>query len=134
MTLIQGVMNTFVMFVARVVGHVVDKAILKNNSSRPGVGYSLTVLVLDLVFGLFAALIVAWFSRHREFRADAGAAKLMGDAAPMVSALQALGGLNGASSLPKNMQAFGISGKMRSLFATHPPLEERIEALRASRQ
>lgn len=129
LTLIQGVVNTFVMFLARIVGYAVDKVILKNNSDRPGIGYSLTVFVLDLVFGLFASIIVAWFSRRREFRADAGAAQLMGDSRPMISALQALASMNGASSLPKNMQAFGISGGMRSLFSTHPPLQERIAAL-----
>lgn len=135
LTLIQGVVNTFVMFAARVVGYAVDKVILKNTSDRPGIGYSLTVVALDIVFGVLASLIVAAFSRRREFRADAGAAELMGDARPMASALRALGG-GGDAALPKNMQAFGISGRRGgalALFATHPPLEDRIRALEEGR-
>lgn len=135
LTLIQGVMNTFVMFIARIVGYAIDKVLLKNESDRPGIAYSITVLVMDIVFGVLASMIVAAFSRHREFRADAGAAKLMGNTKPMISALQALQGLHGEASLPKNMQAFGISGggSFMSLFASHPPLEKRIEALNQAR-
>lgn len=129
LTLVQGVMNTFVMFLARIVGYAVDKALSRGEDRGPGIGYSITVFALDMVFGLLAAIIVAWFSRKREFRADAGAAKLMGDNRPMIAALQTLGRMHGENALPKNMQAFGINGGFRSLFSTHPPLEERIEAL-----
>ncbi len=129
LTLIQGVVNTFVMFLARVVGYAIDRVVLKNDSASPGIGYSITVLALDIVFGLLASVIVAWFSRHREFRADAGAAKLMGSPDAMISALRVLGGM-GQSQLPSNMRAFGISGGgMMKLFSTHPPIEKRIEAL-----
>lgn len=132
LTLIQGVVNTFVMFLARIVGYAIDKGLLRNESDRPGIGYSITVLVLDIVFGVLASIIVAAFSRRREFRADAGAAQLMGDSRPMISALQALHSNQEDASLPKNMQAFGIAGGgggLMSLFASHPPIEERIKAL-----
>lgn len=131
MTLVQGVMNTFVMFLARVVGYFVDRVLLKNEKEGAGIGYIVSVIVLDLVFGLVAAIIVAAFSRHREYRADAGAAALMGQPNSMISALAALGGRQDGT-LPKNLAAFGINGKgMLSLFASHPPIEARIEALRS---
>lgn len=134
LTLIQGVVNTFVMFIARVVGYAVDRVILKNNDDAPGIGYTVSVIVLDLLFGLLATMIVAAFSRHREFRADAKAAALMGNTQPMINALQTLALMQDGShsALPRNMQAFGITsgGGLMALFATHPPLEARIAALR----
>jgi heat shock protein HtpX len=131
MTLIQGVMNTFVVFISRVVGYFVDSALRRNDSehSGPGIGYFVTTIVMDIVLGFVAAIIVAWFSRQREFRADAGAASLMGRKQPMINALQRLGGMQ-PGALPKTMAAMGIAGGLGSLFATHPPLEERIERLR----
>ena len=129
MTLIQGVMNTFVVFASRVIGSLVDGALRKgSDSSGPGIGYMITTLVLDIVFGFLASIVVAWFSRHREFRADAGAAKLMGRSQPMIHALQRLGGMT-PGELPKSMAAMGIGGSMGALFSTHPPMEERIAAL-----
>ena len=129
MTLIQGVMNTFVVFISRVVGYFVDKVILKNsNEDGPGIGYYVTTIVMDIVLGVLAAIIVAWFSRQREFRADAGAAQLMGRKQPMVNALARLGGMHPAE-LPKSMAAMGIAGGIGQLFSTHPPIEERIAAL-----
>ena len=134
LTLIQGVVNTFVVFLARVVGFFVDKVLLRGNADRgPGIGYMVTVFVCEIVFGLVASIIVAWFSRQREFRADAGSAKLLGSAAPMKNALLRLGGLV-PGALPSNMTAAGISagpGGWGALFATHPPMEERIAALQA---
>ena len=131
MTLIQGVMNTFVVFISRVVGYFVDSALRRNDSehSGPGIGYFVTTIVMDIVLGFVAAIIVAWFSRQREFRADAGAASLMGRKQPMINALQRLGGMQ-PGALPKTMAAMGIAGGLGSLFATHPPLEDRIERLR----
>ena len=131
MTLIQGVMNTFVVFISRVVGSLVDAALRRNDSesSGPGMGYFITTIVMDIVLGFVAAIIVAWFSRQREFRADAGAAHLMGRKQPMINALARLGGMH-AGELPKTMTAFGIAGGLGSLFATHPPIEERIARLR----
>jgi heat shock protein HtpX len=128
MTLIQGVMNTFVVFISRLVGYFVDKVILKNNNDGPGIGYLITTVVMDLLLGVLAAIIVAWFSRQREFRADAGAAKLMGRSQPMINALQRLGGMT-PGELPKSMAAMGIGGGMGKMFSTHPPMEERIAAL-----
>jgi heat shock protein HtpX len=104
MTLIQGVMNTFVVFLSRVIGYVVDKVVLRNDRSGPGIGYYVTTIVLDLVLGVLAAIIVAWFSRQREFRADRGAADLMGNARPMQHALARLGGLP-PGQLPQSVQA-----------------------------
>lgn len=134
LTLIQGVVNTFVVFLARVVGFFVDKVLLRNGSDRgPGIGYMVTVFVCEILFGLVASIIVAWFSRQREFRADAGSAKLLGSAGPMQRALSRLGGL-APGALPRNMTAAGISagpGGWGALFSTHPPMEERIAALRA---
>ena len=94
MTLIQGVMNTFVVFLSRVIGYVVDRLILRNNGERPGAGYMITTVVMDLLLGVLAAMIVAWFSRQREFRADAGSAQLLGRKQPMINALARLGGLD----------------------------------------
>ena len=132
MTLIQGVMNTFVVFLSRVIGYVVDRIILRNNSERPGVGYMITTVVMDLLLGVLAAMIVAWFSRQREFRADAGSAQLLGRKQPMINALARLGGLD-PGEMPKAMQAMGISARpsgLMALFSTHPPMEERIARLR----
>ncbi|SFM02852.1 protease HtpX [Rugamonas rubra] len=133
MTLIQGVVNTFVVFLARVVGFFVDKVLLKNNDERrgPGIGYTVTVFVCELLFGLVASLIVAWFSRQREFRADAGSAKLLGSSVPMQHALARLGGM-APGELPQSIAAAGITntGGWSELFSTHPPLEQRIAALR----
>lgn len=130
MTLIQGVVNTFVIFLARIVGFFIDRAVFKNDREGTGPGYFITVIVLELVFGLFASMIVAWFSRQREFRADAGSSHLMGTPSSMIKALQRLQQMQDGE-LPKNIQALGISNrsKVASLFATHPPLEVRIQAL-----
>ncbi len=131
MTLIQGVMNTFVVFLSRVIGYAVDSFLRRDsNSSGPGIGYLVTTIVMDIVLGFLAAIIVAWFSRQREFRADAGAADLMGRKQPMINALARLGGLT-PGELPKTMQAMGITGGLGKLFSTHPPIEERIAALQA---
>ena len=130
MTLIQGVMNTFVVFLSRVIGYAVDSFLRKGDerSSGPGIGYYVSTIVLDIVLGFAAAIVVAWFSRHREFRADAGAAQLMGRKEPMMNALARLGGMQ-PGQLPKAVEAMGITGSMGKLFATHPPIEERIAAL-----
>ncbi|MBP8148622.1 MAG: protease HtpX [Limnohabitans sp.] len=130
MALIQGVMNTFVVFISRVVGYAVDSFLRKNDeeSSGPGMGYYITTIVMDILLGFVAAIIVAWFSRQREFRADAGAAQLMGRKQPMINALARLGGVHTAE-LPKSMAAMGIAGGIGQLFSTHPPIEERIAAL-----
>ena len=135
MTLIQGVMNTFVVFLSRVIGYAVDSFLRKNdeNSSGPGIGYMVTTIVLDIVLGFLAAIIVAWFSRQREFRADAGAAQLMGRRQPMINALARLGGVH-AGELPKSMAAMGIAGGIGQLFSTHPPIEQRIAALQNAQQ
>jgi heat shock protein HtpX len=130
LTLIQGVVNTFVIFLSRIIGYVVDRMILKNERGQ-GIGFFLTVMASQLVLGLFASMIVAWFSRHREFRADAASAGLLGSPQPMVKALSRLGGLQ-PGALPQAFQASGISGSpggFGALFATHPPIEERIAAL-----
>jgi heat shock protein HtpX len=133
MTLIQGVLNTFVIFLSRVVGRAIDAAISGNREGGTGIAYFVIVMVLDMVFGLLASIIVMWFSRQREFRADAGGARLAGKP-KMIAALQKLGQTYGASSLPTAVKAIGISGRVahgqRKLFTTHPPLEERIERLR----
>ena len=136
MALIQGVLNTFVIVLSRVVGRVIDGFISGNReSSGGGIGYFITVFVLDIVFGLFASMIAMAFSRHREFRADAGGADLAGRE-KMVAALRRLSQTYGHSSLPSQIQAFGISGAvghgMRRLMMSHPPLEERIAALQRS--
>lgn len=132
LTLIQGVVNTFVVFLSRVIGYAVDSFLRKNDeeNSGPGIGYMVTSMICEILFGLLASIVVAWFSRQREYRADAGAAKLMGSPLPMQNALRRLGGLH-TEALPQNMAASGIAGGggVMALFATHPPLEERIAAL-----
>ena len=133
LTLIQGVVNTFVVFLSRVVGYLVDSFLRKGDqqSSGPGIGYMVTSMVCEVVFGILASIVVAWFSRQREFRADAGAARLMGSPVPMQNALRRLGGLH-TESLPQSMAASGIAGGSKgwmALFSTHPPIEERISAL-----
>ena len=131
MTLIQGVMNTFVVFISRVVGYFVDRVILKNERGL-GIGYFITTIVMDILLGVLAAMIVAWFSRQREFRADAGAAQFMGRKQPMINALARLGGLD-PGEMPKTLQAMGISSRpsgMMALFSSHPPMEQRIERLK----
>ncbi|MDO9421480.1 MAG: protease HtpX [Herminiimonas sp.] len=135
MTLVQGVVNTFVVFLSRVVGYFVDRAISRNNNSEgQGIGYFVTVMVCQVVFGIAASVIVAWFSRHREFRADAGAAKLLGSPQPMMNALARLGGIT-PSSLPEGLASLGINDKpgFMALFSSHPPIEQRIAALREIR-
>ena len=133
MALLQGVLNTFVIILARLVGRVVDGFLNPDREEGGGIGYYATVFVLDLVFGLLASIIAMWFSRWREFRADAGGAKLAGSR-KMIAALERLSMTYGTSTLPKQVQAFGISGGvghgLRRLFMSHPPLEERIAALR----
>jgi heat shock protein HtpX len=130
MTLIQGVTNTFVVFLSRVVGFVVDRALSRNDENSGGIGYTIAVIVCQIVFGLLASMIVAWFSRQREFRADAGSAQLLGNRQPMINALHRLGAMHEAA-LPQSVAALGInhSGGFFELFSTHPPLEERIAAL-----
>ena len=134
MTLIQGVVNTFVVFLSRVVGYAVDRAISRDNNG-PGVGYMVTVFVCQIVFGIAASLIVAWFSRYREFRADAGAAQLLGSPQPMIKALARLGGAEPSSSLSQSIASLGINDKpgFLALFSSHPPIEDRISALRSMR-
>jgi heat shock protein HtpX len=134
MTLIQGVLNTFVVFLARVIAFFVDKIIFRTQRGT-GPGYFITVLVCQIVFGVLASIIVAWFSRRREFRADAGSAQYLGTPQPMMHALARLGGLP-AGPLPKSLNGFGITDKsgFGALFATHPPIEERIRALQAPGQ
>ena len=134
MTLIQGVMNTFVVFLSRVIGYLVDKVILKNDREGPGIGYYVTTIVLDIVLGVLAAVIVAWFSRQREYRADAGAAQLIGRKQPMINALARLGGMD-PGQLPQSVQTMGINGRpsgLMALFSSHPPIEDRIRALQQS--
>lgn len=133
MTLIQGVMNTFVVFLSRVIGYAVDSFLRRgnDNNSGPGIGYWVTTIVLDIVLGFAAAIVVAWFSRQREFRADAGAAALMGRKQPMINALARLGGME-PGELPKSVAAMGITGGIGKLFSTHPPIEERIAALQSN--
>ena len=131
MALIQGVMNTFVVFLSRVIGYFVDKVILKNDRDGVGIGYYVTTIVLDIVLGMLAAVIVAWFSRQREYRADAGAADLMGRKQPMINALARLGGMD-PGQLPQNVATMGISGRpsgIMALLSSHPPIEDRIRVL-----
>ncbi|MEO8485162.1 MAG: protease HtpX [Betaproteobacteria bacterium] len=129
LALIQGVVNTFVIFLSRVVGTFVDKAVFRSDRGT-GPGYFITVMVCQILFGILASLIVAWFSRQREFRADAGSASFLGSPRPMVNALRRLGGLE-PGALPQSLQAFGITEKntLMALFASHPPIETRIAAL-----
>ncbi len=131
LTLIQGVLNTFVFFLSRVVGFIVDKAVFRTERGV-GPGFYITMIVSQIVFGIFASMIVAWFSRRREFRADAGSAGLLGTPQPMIAALARLGSLE-TGGLPDAVKAFGIDSRsgVFQLFATHPPIEERIAALQA---
>jgi heat shock protein HtpX len=133
MALLQGVLNTFVIVLARVVGRVVDGYLSGGRDSGGGIGYYAVVFVLDIIFGLFASMIAMWFSRHREFRADAGGAMLAGRG-KMIAALERLAQTYGHSTLPKQVAAFGISGGvgggLKRLLMSHPPLDERIAALR----
>ena len=133
MALLQGVLNTFVIVLSRLVGRAIDGFL--GNRDGYGIGYYLSVFVLDMVFGLFASMIAMWFSRHREFRADAGGAALAGKP-KMIAALERLAQTYGTSTLPKQVAAFGISGGighgLRKLLMSHPPLEQRIAALRAA--
>jgi len=133
LTLIQGVVNTFVVFLARVVGYFIDRVVLKNDRGA-GIGYFVTVIVCEILFGILASIVVAWFSRQREFRADAGSAHLMGSREPMMRALARLGNLE-PGELPKNFEASGISGRaaISAAFATHPPIASRISALQQLR-
>ena len=131
LTLIQGVLNTFVFFLSRVVGFIVDKLVFKTERGV-GPGFYVTVIVSQIVFGILASIIVAWFSRRREFRADAGSAGLLGSPQPMIAALSRLGSVQ-SGGLPDQVKAFGINSDSRlfQLFATHPPIEVRIAALQA---
>jgi len=129
LTLIQGVLNTFVFFLSRVVGYIVDKAVFRTERGV-GPGFYITMIVSQILFGILASAIVAWFSRYREFRADRGSAGLLRTPQPMIAALRRLGGLH-TGGLPDAVKAFGISSDSRlaQLFATHPPIEARIAAL-----
>ncbi len=130
LTLIQGVLNTFVVFLSRVVGSIVDRAVFRNDQRGTGAGYFITVIVCQIAFGVLASMIVAYFSRRREFRADAGSAHFLGSPQPMMHALARLGGL-APGQLPQSLQASGITGGggVMALFASHPPIEARIAAL-----
>jgi heat shock protein HtpX len=134
LTLIQGVVNTFVIFIARVIGYAVDRVVFKNEEGV-GIAYYVTSIIADVVLGFLALIIVSWFSRQREFRADAGGAQLA-SRDKMISALQRLKANYEPTTLPQGVQAFGISGKttggFKRLFMTHPPLDERIQALQTS--
>ena len=134
LTLIQGVLNTFVVFLSRVIGYFVDNLTRSKDdeSSGPGWGYYVTSIVLDIVLGFVASMIVAWFSRQREFRADEGSAQLLGQKQPMINALSRLGQMQ-AGVLPASVSAMGITGDLSKLFVSHPPLEERIAALQANK-
>ena len=131
LALIQGVVNTFVLFLSRVIGYVVDRVVLRNERDHHGVGFFVTTLVAQVLLGILASIIVCWFSRRREFRADAGGARLAG-APGMIAALERLKSGEPAP-LPDALKAFGIAngGGFARLFMTHPPLDERIAALRA---
>jgi heat shock protein HtpX len=133
LTLIQGTVNTFVVFLARVVGYFVDRAVFRTERGL-GLGYYVTVIVCEILFGVAASIIVAWFSRYREFRADAGSANLLGTPRQMIAALRRLGGLE-QGALPQAFQAHGIAegNRFLGLFASHPPIEERIAALETRR-
>lgn len=133
LTLIQGVVNTFVVFLSRVVAFFVDRIIFRTERGT-GPGYFITMIVAQIVLGVLASIIVAWFSRRREFHADAGSAQYLGTPQPMINALARLGGLP-PGELPKSLTGFGITDKagIMALFATHPPIEERIRALQARR-
>jgi heat shock protein HtpX len=132
LTLLQGVLNTFVVFLSRIVGFVVDRVLLRNDERGGGAGFFIASLVAQILLGILASMIVMWYSRQREFRADAGGAKLAGRQS-MISALQGLQRVHQPAQLPEALQAFGIAGGpasgLRLLFMSHPPLEERIAAL-----
>ena len=129
MTLIQGVVNTFVILLSRAIGFAIDNFLNRGEERRgPGAGYMITYLVLEVFLGILASMIVAWYSRQREFRADAGSGDLMGQRQSMIQALRRLGGLQ-AGELPNGLQSMGITGSIGKLFATHPPIEERIARL-----
>ncbi len=130
LTLIQGVLNTFVFFLSRVVGYIVDKAVFRSDRDSIGPGFYITMIVCQILFGILASAIVAWFSRYREFRADRGSANLLHTPQPMIAALRRLGGLE-AGGLPDAVKTFGIASGSRvaQIFATHPPIEARIAAL-----
>jgi heat shock protein HtpX len=129
LTLIQGVVNTFVVFLSRIVGSIVDRAVFRTERGT-GPGYFVTVMVCQIAFGFLASIVVAWFSRRREFRADAGSAQYVGSPLPMINALKRLGGVE-PGELPQAMHGFGITDKggVMALFSTHPPIEQRIAAL-----
>ena len=132
LTLIQGVVNTFVIFLSRIIGYIVDKAIFRTERGV-GPGFFIASLVSQILLGILASMIVAWFSRQREFRADAGSAQLLHDKRPMINALARLGGLQ-SGELPQAFEAHGIKqsqSRFLGLFASHPPIEERIAALQA---
>jgi heat shock protein HtpX len=129
LTLIQGVLNTFVFFLSRVVGMIIDKAVFRTERGT-GPGYWITVMLLQFLFGILAAMIVAWFSRWREFRADRGSANLLGSPRSMIAALARLGSLQ-TQEMPPQLKSFGIAGGIGSLLASHPPIEARIAALQA---
>ncbi len=134
LALIQGVVNTFVIFLARVIGYLVDKTVFRSERGV-GLGYMITVIVCEVLFGIVASLIVAWFSRQREFRADAASAKLLHTPRPMIAALRRLGGIE-PGHLPQALQAFGIAegeNKFLALFSSHPPIPVRIAALESAR-
>jgi heat shock protein HtpX len=133
LTLIQGVVNTFVVFFARIAASIIDRVVFRNERGT-GPGYFITVMVFQMLFGVLASVIVAYFSRQREFRADSGAATFLGNPLPMINALKRLGGVE-PGELPKAMSGFGITDKagIMALFSTHPPLAERIAALQARR-
>jgi heat shock protein HtpX len=133
LALIQGVVNTFVIFLSRVIGHLVDRVVFKNERGH-GIAFMITTIVAQLVLGILASMIVMWFSRQREFRADAGGARLAGRE-KMISALERLASIHDPHPLPDQLAAFGINGGLgdglKRLFMSHPPLSERIAALRA---
>jgi heat shock protein HtpX len=131
MTLIQGVVNTFVVFLSRIVGTIVDRTVFRTERGV-GPGYFITVIVCQIVFGLLASIIVAWFSRQREFRADRGSADYLGTPKPMINALARLGGIE-PGALPESIKAMGINDRpgWMAVFSTHPPIEQRIAALQA---
>jgi heat shock protein HtpX len=132
MTLIQGVVNTFVVFLSRIIGHIVDRVVFKVERGH-GPAFWIVSFIAEILLGLFATVIVMWFSRYREFKADAGGAKLAGNH-NMIAALQRLQSFKGAPKLPDEMAAFAINaGKVQAIFSSHPPLEQRIKALQNSR-
>ncbi|MEE8108036.1 MAG: protease HtpX [Gammaproteobacteria bacterium] len=132
LTLIQGVLNTFVIFLSRIIGGIVNRVVFRSNSNY-GIGYFISVIITQIVLGILASVIVMWFSRYREFRADAGGARLAGRH-KMIGALERLKSAHGPAELPKELNAFGIAGGgnggLRRLLMSHPPLDERIRVLR----